>query len=294
MSDPTSGVHGTAIAVDGGAAAPLGTEQRGLKGDGPHTVTVRAKDAAGNLRTTTATFASTPPRRSSSCPGRGYRGHRAHREPQRRRRRREHRRSPSPCEPGKVTAVITDAAGATVRTLSRHRRRRAPGRAGTGGPPPESRPGRPLHGHVHAARRGRQHRRAGPAEADVYAALSTITRTPTALLPPGRGPLARSPSRPSRSSHPPSCHPRVVDATGMVVRIGLDRPFPAAGPASWAWNGMLDDGTLAPPRRLPDRGRRHQRHPGRHASAPVRADAFRLTTSTATATRGRPPSPSPP
>ena len=56
VSDASSGVAARTISVDGASAAAVGKTPVVVKGDGPHTVVVAARDAAGNARTATVAF----------------------------------------------------------------------------------------------------------------------------------------------------------------------------------------------------------------------------------------------
>ncbi len=289
VSDATSGVATKSVAIDGAAAEALG-KSVAVKGDGDHTVTVKAKDAAGNVRTTTVAFridTTVPvielPEAQGEAPatvptvspnGDGVA---------------ESITLPfSVSEAGKVTAVVTNAAGASVRILSAAVGEGAgslawDGRTATGKAVADGRYTVTLTPRDVAGNNGEP----VVTEADVYSALSSIARTPSLFFPQDEDTLARKTAASFTLLAPATVRTRVLDAAGAVVRTGLVDAALPAGPASWVWNGKRDDGTYVPRGTYRIEIAATNGAQAASLSTPVRADAFKITTSATAATRGR-------
>jgi hypothetical protein len=123
-------------------------------------------------------------------------------------------------------------------------------------------------------------------EADVYAALAGLTRTPSLFFPQDGDTLAAKATATWTLLSPARVSIRVLDRDGNVVRTGpTDKAF-AAGTARWAWNGRDDAGAFAARglyQVVVTAGNGEQSATQRVS---VRADAFRLSTSVETAVRG--------
>ncbi|MEI7743652.1 MAG: FlgD immunoglobulin-like domain containing protein [Chloroflexota bacterium] len=286
ITDAASGVGVKRIAVDGATPVPLGTTAVVVSGDGPHTVTVTVGDVAGNKTSATTTFsidATVPvvtlpdpaPAIATVTPNGDGTGEQV----------------TIPCsisEPGTAIAVITDAAGVTVRTLT------APaalagdatlawdGRTAAGTPVPDGRytisiTGRDLVGNIGAA---------AVTQVDAYAALSALARTPALFFPQDDDRLAQRTTASFSLLSPTTVSIRVIDASGTTIRTGPAAAAMPAGPATWSWNGKLDDGTYAPRGTYRIVVGATNGTQASSLSTTVRADAFRVTSTTTAAKRG--------
>ena len=285
IKDATSGVAAMRFSIDGGEPAALGTDPIKVKGDGPHTVTVTATDKAGNKATatldliidTTAPVVEVPAA-AETVPTVSPNGDRSGDEVA----------LPfSVSEAGAITAVITGADAAVVRTIA------VPttggegelawdGRTDAGTPAPDGRYTVTLTPRDRAGNTGKP----ATTEIDVYAALQALTRTPKVFFPQDADTLAQKSTASFTLLAPASVTIRVIDKDGTVVRTGItDKALPA-GPATWSWNGKTDAGAFAPRgayRIVVAATNGTQRAVQR---APVHADAFLLSTSTPAAVRG--------
>ena len=152
------------ISVDGAPAVALGTKPVVVKGDGPHTVTVAARDAAGNLRLRDVRLRHRHHGAGGgAAAGRGHGGQRADRDAQRRRdqgdgrdpllrqrgreghrrhQRRRRRRGPDPGRHGRRPATARrrwDGRTADRNSRSRMAATRSPSRRSTRPATPASR-----------------------------------------------------------------------------------------------------------------------------------------------------------
>jgi flagellar hook assembly protein FlgD len=294
VSDPTSGVAAKNVRIDGGDAEPLESAIT-VKGDGDHAVVVKARDKAGNVRTTTLAFridTTDPVIDLPPVPGDGGEGEGETTLPT---------VTPngdgttesvtlpySVSEAGSITVAITNAAGTAVRTMTLPAAKGEgsvawDGRTAAGRAVPDGRYTATFTPRDAIGNTGK----AAALEVDVYAALSTLSRTPTLFFPQDEDALARKTTVSFALLAPASVRTRVLDATGAVVRTGLvDKAVPA-GAATWAWNGRRDDGTLAPRGVYRIEVAATNGAQSGSLATTVRADAFRLTTSAPEATRGK-------
>ena len=286
ITDATSGVGPKTVAVDDAAPVALGSTPLVVKGDGSHTVTVTATDVAGNTGSSAVTFTidttapvielpeagGTIPSVSPNGDGTG-----------------ETLAVPySIDEAATVTATVTDEAGTTVRTITTRTAAGAAmatwdGRTAAGVAVPDGRYTVTLRGRDGAGNTSEPVTTA----VDVYGALSTVTRSVSLFFPQDADTLAPQTTIGYTLLAPATVTVHVLDAGGSVVRTAMtDAPL-LAGPQTWAWDGRRDDGTFAPRgtyRVVVDATNGSQA--GSLVTA-VRADAFRLTTSTTTAIRGK-------
>jgi flagellar hook assembly protein FlgD len=286
VSDAASGMATVKVVVDDGATKSFGTGALTVTGDGEHTVKVTATDVAGNRSTSSSTFlidATAPvvelPRAEASAiavspndDGVGEQASLAY----------------TVSEPASIRAVVTNEAGATVRTLS------APSRGGAGTltwdgrtamrkAVPDGRYTVTLTGRDAIGNTGKP----VATRLDVYAALSSITRTPSLFYPQDGDKLATKTTASYRLLSPATVSIRVTDTDGALVRSGPTDRALRAGPASWAWNGKRDDGSFAPAgvyRIVVEATNGAQ---SGSLATTVRTGAFRITTSRPEATRGK-------
>jgi flagellar hook assembly protein FlgD len=284
--DATSGVAAVAITVDGGATTMVGANPVVVDGDGPHTIKVGARDVAGNRTSTTIEIVidTTAPVLEVPAPG-------------------DTVPTVTPngdgigetvvlpfavSEPGTVTAVVTDAAAAIVRTITApatgdHNELAWDGRDAAGKPVVDGRYTVTLTPTDVAGNTG------APAtvEVDAYGALKGLTRVPAAFYPQDADALATRTRATFTLLSPASVTIRVLDRTGAVVRTGMtDRALPA-GPAAWNWNGKNDAGAFVPRGTYRIAVSATNGTQSAAQSTKVIAEAFRITTSTATPARGR-------
>jgi len=288
VTDATSGVAARTISVDGAPAVPLGDTPVVVDGDGSHTLTVAATDAAGNVGSATTTFTidtvapvlELPPVQATGpvVPTVTPNGDGST----------ETLAIPfSVNEAATVTAVVTDAAGAIVRRLAGAFQAGARqiawnGRTAAGVPVPDGRYTVILTPVDPAGNAGAP----VATQVDVYAALASVSRSPTLFFPQDGDKLATKSTVTFRLLSPATVSLYVVDASGAAVRSAwTDRALPA-GPVSWAWNGKRADGTWAPRGTYRFVVRATNGTQSAAASASVLADAFRMTTSTASPARG--------
>ncbi len=286
VTDKTSGVATTKIAIDGAAPVALGSTAPVVSGDGAHTVTVTAVDNAGNASSRTLAFAidttapvvtlpAAPARPPMVTPnGDGVTD--AVSLPF------------SVSEPATLTATITAAGGAAVRTIKV---------AAPAGPGSLSWDGRTAAGaHVADGRYtvsfGSRDTAGNPGAAvtatvDVYAALGAVTLTPSLFFPQDGDALATKTAVSITLVEPATVSIAVVDKNGAVVQAGPTAKAYKAGPVAWSWNGKRADGSWAPrgTYRLVITAGNGTQSVARVLG--VTADAFRLTSSLATAVRGR-------
>jgi flagellar hook assembly protein FlgD len=287
IKDNASGVATKSVRVDGAAGVPLGTDPVVVAGDGPHTVTVRSKDAAGNVGTATVSFTidttkpavelpappATPPSISPNGDGIG-----------------EQATLPfSASEGGTLTATVTNAAAKVVRTVTLPVAAGAgtlawDGRTATGVAVPDGRytiafretdaagnPGEPV-----------------TAPVDVYAALAGLARAPAMFFPQDADTLARSAAVTWRLVSPATVTILVLDGKGSVVRSAMTAKALPAGPQTWTWKGRTDAGAWAPRGTYRVVVTATNGTQSATQTTSLLADAFRITTSTASAKRGTP------
>jgi flagellar hook assembly protein FlgD len=298
VTDAVSGVALKNVRIDGGDPEPLGASIT-VKGDGDHALTVKAKDQAGNVRIvtlafridTTAPVIELPPAGGDGSGGGGA----------------GEGEMPVPTvtpngdgatesvtlpftvsEAGRVTAVVTDAAGAAVRTLVVPVAKGAgsvawDGRASRGNAVPDGRYTVTFTPRDAIGNQGEP----VAMQADVYASLAALTRSPVLFFPQDGDTLARKTTASFTLLSPATVTTRVYDATGALVRTGPTDAALPAGPASWAWNGKRDDGSFAPRGVYRIEVAATNGSQAATLAVSVRADAFRLTTSVAEATRGK-------
>ena len=293
VTDAASGVASRRIAIDGAAPVALGTAPPVVSGDGAHKVTVTATDLAGNASSRTLAFtidATAPVVTLPGAPtvpptvtpnGDGVTDTVA---------------LPfSVSEPATITATITSAGGAVVRTLKLVVA--AAGPAGPVVPAGLAWDGRTAAGA--AVKDGRytvtyasKDVAGNPGKAvtstiDVYRALAAVTRIPTLFFPQDGDRLAPKAAVAITLTEPATLSIAVLDGKGAVVRTGpAARAYPA-GQVAWTWDGKLPDGTFAPRgtyRIVVTAGNGTQ---SVTRSLSVIADAFRLRSSVVTAVRGR-------
>ena len=286
VKDAASGVAASVYSVDGADSAGLGTDPIVVKGDGPHAVTVQARDTAGNRRSATVTFVidTTAPVLEVPAPGAVVQTVTPNGDAVA-----ESAAFPfSVSEPGAVTAVVTNTAAAVVRTIS------APvvtgantiawdGRTAKGTPVPDGRytvtftptdvagnPGAPA-----------------ATEVDAYGALKALTRTPVRFFPQDGDTLSTRTTAAFTLLAPATVTIRVLDIAGKVVRTGAtDKALPA-GPSAWSWNGRTDAGTFAPQGSYRIVVTATNGTQAASQRTTVLADAFALSTSVMTAIRGK-------
>jgi flagellar hook assembly protein FlgD len=122
---------------------------------------------------------------------------------------------------------------------------------------------------------------------DVYAALASLTRTPSLFFPQDGDALATKTKATWTLLAPAVVSVEVRDLDGTVVRTAYTARELPAGPAAWTWNGKRQDGTWAA------RGRYRivvSATNGTQLAAQatvVIADAWRITTSATSAVRGK-------
>jgi flagellar hook assembly protein FlgD len=286
IRDATSGVVAQSFNLDGADAVRLTTDTIRAEGDGPHTIRVNARDAAGNRGSTTIDFVidtkapvvavpepgATVPTVTPNGDGIG-----------------ESVALPfSLSEPGTVTGVVADAAGAVIRTLtlaagpgdgSLH----WDGRDAAGEPAADGRHTVTLTVMDAAGNRGEPQ----TSVVDVYAALAGLARTPVSFFPQDGDALAPRTVASFALKAPALVTIRVLDKDGAVIRSGPTDKELAAGPATWAWNGKTDAGDFAKRGTYRIQVAATNGTQGAVQTVSVRADAFRLSTSVATAVRGK-------
>ncbi len=288
VSDASSGVAAKTISVDGAPAVAVGKTPVVVKGDGPHAVTVAARDAAGNTRTATVDFiidtvapvlALPPvdgagPAIATVTPNGDGSG--------------ETVAIPySVSEAATVTAVVSDAAGTAVRRIAGvvqpgARQVTWDGRTAAGVAVPDGRYTVTLTAVDPAGNAGLP----VSTKVDVYAALARVTRTPSLFFPQDGDRLATKSTVSFRLLTPATVSLDIVDASGAVVRSAwTDRALPA-GAVSWAWNGKLADGAWARRGTYRFVVRATNGNQVAVASVAVLADAFRVVASTASPLRG--------
>jgi flagellar hook assembly protein FlgD len=287
-SDPISGLGTTSIVVDGGAPVAADGTPVLLQGEGGHTVTMTATDIAGNQATSTAAFLIDTVAPVVALPA---------------------AQSPSPAIPtvtpngdamgeslavpyavseaATVTAIVTNAAGAVVRTIT------ANAVAGTGGAEWD---GRSVKGvPVPDGRYAVTLTATDPAgnvstpvstPIDVYSALTSVSRTLGLFYPQDGDALAPTSAVTFRLLTAARVSIDIVNVNGDVVRrVWADRAV-AAGNASWSWNGRLANGAWAPRGTYRLLVRASNGEQAATGVATVIADAYRTVTSTTSPARG--------
>jgi flagellar hook assembly protein FlgD len=286
IADNASGIAARTVKLDAAAAVALGTTPVVVDGDGAHTVTVRAKDAAGNLASATVTFTidttkpvvelpappATPPTVSPNADGTG-----------------EQVTLPfSASEAGTLTVTVTNTAAKVVRTLTMPVAAGAAsvtwdGRTATGAAVPDGRYTVTLRATDTAGNPG------APVTdlVDVYAALKGVARTPSLFFPQDADTLARKTTVAWTLQSPAKVTVAVLDAKGAVVRTGMTAKALPAGAQTWAWNGKNAAGAWVPRGTYRIVVTATNGTQAASQATTVLADAFRITTSTPTAKRGR-------
>ncbi|HEY4190478.1 MAG TPA: FlgD immunoglobulin-like domain containing protein [Candidatus Limnocylindrales bacterium] len=287
IGDATSGIAAKLVSIDGRAA-------KALKGpvvvaaDGTHTVTVTATDVAGNRAASTKTFRidTVAPTIKPIVPVDGAQPPTV---------------TPNGdgvtdtlaipfdvTESATVTAVVKAPDGKPVRTLtlsvSGHGSVTWDGRTAAGKPARDGRytialSGRDAAGNVGAV---------APVTVDVYAAFANVAETPALFYPQDGDALARTATVTFRLQSRAKVSIQVVDAGGVVVRTAFVDRLTPKGDVAWSWNGRVRGGAYAPPGayRIVVTATNGTQRVVR--SVAVRADAFRLSTSTSAAVRGTP------
>jgi flagellar hook assembly protein FlgD len=285
IADATSGVASRTAAVDGAAAVALRTPGVVVTGEGLHTITVSAVDAAGNRASQTATFTidtvapavdlpvpTTPPVVTPNGDGAT-----------------ETVSLPfSISEPATVTATVTAPDGATVvRTMVA---------VVAAGPRSFAWDGRTAGGRAVGDGRYTVSVRAVDAAGnvsvpvsvpvDVYGALAAVTRTPALFFPQDGDRLAPKTTVSFRLRAPARVSITILDGAGAIVRtVMTDRAY-RAGRVTWAWNGKLANGTFVPRGFYRIVVRATNGTQAATQSVLVQADAFRISTTATTVVTG--------
>jgi flagellar hook assembly protein FlgD len=191
-------------------------------------------------------------------------------------------------EPGVVTAVVTDAAAAVVRTVTIPSGTGAgswtwDGRDAAGAPAADGRYSVTFTAIDAAGNPGEPRTSA----VDVYAALAALARTPVSFFPQDGDALAPRTVASYTLKSAALVTIRVLDTDGNVVRTGPTDKELAAGPATWAWNGKTDAGAFAArgAYRIQVAATNGTQRAVQQVS--VVAEAFRLSTSVPSAVRGK-------
>lgn len=286
IRDATSGVAASDIAIDGAAPTKLGNDPVVITGDGAHTVTASSRDRAGNSGSATVDFlidttapvielptpSDTPPTVTPNGDG-----------------VRETVALPySVSEPGTVTAVVTDAGGSVVRTITvpagtGEGQLAWDGRTGAGAAVADGRYTITLTPSDVAGNQG------APAtvNVDVYGAFKALTRAPSLFFPQDGDALAAKVKAAFTLLAPATVNIRVLDRAGAVVRTGLADKALVAGPGTWTWDGRDDAGAFVARGTYRIAVTATNGAQAATQAVTVTADAFRLTTSVAAATRGK-------
>jgi flagellar hook assembly protein FlgD len=290
FTDASSGVVGRTVSVDGADPVALSGTSVIIDGDGSHTIAFGAKDAAGNtstksgkltIDTVAPTIVTPDPAEGAAPPTVTPNGDKVTESAA---------FAYTVSEDSTVKAVVLASDGTTVvRTISTpviagDGTLRWDGRDKAGKPVPDG-----SYSVTLTARDGAGN--VGPASVprsvDVYAALSTLARTPTQFFPQDGDTLAPRTKATWTMLAPATVTVTVRNAAGDVVRTAyVDKALPA-GAASWTWNGLLDDGSAAPRGTYRITVRATNGAQGAAQAASVLADAFKLTTSVTTAVRGK-------
>jgi flagellar hook assembly protein FlgD len=286
IRDATSGVVTKRYRIDGGTAASLGTAPIVVDGEGAHTVTVGSTDAAGNHGSVTVAFTidTTAPTLTVPAPGDTVQTVTPNGDGIR-----ETVAFPYTVdEPGRITAVVTDAAGAVVRTLGAasvtgDNAATWDGRTTAGAAAPD---GRYLVTITPTDRAGNAGKPA-TVGVDVYGALKALTHSPSAFFPQDGDSLAAKTTAAYTLLAPATVTIRVLDRTGAVVRKGPTDVSMPKGAATWAWNGRNDAGAFVPRGTYRIVVNATNGTQGAAQVTSVLADAFRLSTSSTSATRGK-------
>ena len=224
FTDATSGVAGRLVSIDGGPAGALSGGSVTVEPDGAHVVAFTATDAAGNQSTASRSFVidTVAPVVTTDAPGprpatvtpNGDASSEAVSLPF------------AVSEAAAVSARITGPGGTTVRTLvadGAAGRVSWDGRTATGKPVPDGRYTVALTARDRAGNVGEP----ATIEVDVYAALASLTRTPTLFYPQDGDALARRSTVSFRLLSPATVTVKVLDAKGDVVRTAyVDRALP--------------------------------------------------------------------
>ncbi|HEU0243588.1 MAG TPA: FlgD immunoglobulin-like domain containing protein, partial [Candidatus Limnocylindrales bacterium] len=290
FTDATSGVAARTVSVDGADPVALSGASVVVDGEGAHTVTFGATDAAGNTSSRTESFTIdtvaptvvTPdPVEGAAPPTVTPNGDKVT----------ETVALPyTASEAATITAVVTAADGTTVvRTFTGKAAAGDgalawDGRDKAGKPVPDGTYTVTLTGRDPAGNVGPT---SAPLTVDVYGALSALARTQTQFYPQDGDTLAPRTKATWTMVAPATVTVTVRNAAGDVVRTAYADRALAAGAASWTWNGKLDDGTFAPRGTYRITVRATNGTQGSTQSATVLADAFKLTTSVTTAVRGK-------
>jgi flagellar hook assembly protein FlgD len=286
VKDTTSGVYAITTAVDGAAAVRYTSGSITVDGDGSHTVTVAARDKAGNLDRATIDFVidTTAPVIEVPAPGETVPTVTPNGDGLR-----ESVALPFTVnEPGTVTAVVTDASAVVVRTIT------VPAAAGEGSLPWDGRnaKGAPVADGRYTVTFTPTDTAGNPGapvtdEVDAYGALKALTRTPATFFPQDGDALAAKTKASFTLLAPATVSIRVVDRDGTTVRTGMTDKALSAGPVSWSWNGKNNDGAFVPRgiyRIIVGATNGTQ---SASQTVTVATDAFRIRTSVTTATRGK-------
>jgi flagellar hook assembly protein FlgD len=285
IKDNASGVAARSISIDGASAVALGADPVVVKGDGAHTVVVRAKDVAGNASSAKVSFVidttapvvklpdapATPPTVTPNGDGSG-----------------EKVTLPlSGSEAGTLAVTITDANAKTVRTFSLPLPTGAgsiawDGRTAAGAAVPDGRYTVTFASTDLAGNTGVP----VTSTVDVYAALMGLARTPALFFPQDGDKLAATAKSTWTLKSPATISITVLDAAGTVIRATTPKAMPA-GAGSWTWNGKDEAGAWVPRGGYRIVVGATNGTQAATQSVLVGADAFRITTSTPAATRGK-------
>jgi flagellar hook assembly protein FlgD len=282
-TDDASGVTGIQAGVDGAALTPY-SGSLAISGDGPHTITFRAVDAAGNVestRTLSLRIDTLAPALVGVRPVAGFgtlspNGDGVHETGS---------VGYTMNEPGSIGVTIANASGTIVRTLSVA----APGGARTVGWDGRTNSGtkapdgrytvtllpRDLAGNVGVA---------AATSLDVYTAFRGGTVPTRPFYPQDGDRYAPTTAVTFTLGAPATVQLDVVDAAGRRIRtVRSSRP---AGPTALSWDGRTDSGAFAPQGRYALWVTVSAGSLAETKLYGVVAQAFRISTSTTTARRG--------
>ncbi len=282
-SDDASGVAGVQASVDGGALAPYAGSIP-VSADGPHTLTFRATDAAGNvepIRTLSFRIDSVAPVLAGVGPVPGL----GTVSPNRDGVHETGALAYSTSEPGTIGVTIANASGTVVRTMSV---------AAAGGPATIAWDGRTSAGAI--APDGRYSLTLVPRDLagnvgaevasslDVYTAFRGGTVAPRLFYPQDGDRYARITTVSFTLAAPATVQLDVLDASGRLVRT--IRSSRSAGANAMSWDGRTSSGAFAAQGRYVLRVTAGAGGLAETKQFGVTAQAFKIATSRTTAVRG--------